>query len=453
LSATAAADAKAAADADANVVKAKARLDKANNDVKVAAAASVLTAGAASPALIAAQTEQVAAVAGMAVATAEAAAAHDKANQSAAAAASEASSHPSQPVHVTPGTATPGGTYVPPPRTTPPPSGTYATGHVLTPGQAQPTDGAAGTSGSAPLPNTSQGGAAGTTASGGPVGDSSGSGAAGAAHGSAAAQPPGPTSPAGHATDPSAELSTAGHGSGSLRDFPTIPNLVRKSFVSTQSETAETLNTDYSSKLGPSEVAAQYETQLTSAGWEEIERSQSGDSASGTLFVRRQWKRQSQNADFRINQSTNGSDFFLSITQSGTGILSSAASELEGTNVDAQASGGSPNDQGERDPANFPRITSSVRKSFQLSGTARTPHEDAVYRARVTLQQAEAFYVNHLLQADWEETQRREVGDAEDYQHSVYLSMKLGGREVTIQLKAIQPKVTEITIQSVGASR
>jgi len=254
-----------------------------------------------------------------------------------------------------------------------------------------------------------------------------------------------------HGSDLAAEQNAAGQGSRALRDFPSIAGLVRKSYDSSQRESSENLNTNYTSKLSPNDVASAYEVQLKNAEWNEIDRSESGDAASSTLFVRRQWKRLSETADIRITQTkTNGSEIYLAIKLSRSGILASSAADLEGISIAVASANGSPNDQGDRDPLNLPRIANSVRKSYTASGSAQSPREEAVYRAKVTLEQAEAFFVNHLSQADWEETARHEIGDAEDASHKVTLFMKLGGRSVTIDLKEIQLRVIEITVRSEG---
>ena len=476
------ADAQAAADADAALAKAKEGDDRATTALEAAAAGTALTGGALTPALAAAQAAKAAADLMLIKARIDAETAHATADKSAAAAAAStpanpASSNQNSGVHYVPPSGTSGTHYVPPPSGTtgsqyipppsgatgahyvppssgasgtqyiPPPSGTSGAHPLPDPGYVTPTNGSTGSGVSHRTPAPSGNQTPNTPNAGdGPGGASTPQpDPAGAADRS---QPPvNPSS--GYAADPGSAEAAAGHGSRAISDFPNLPELARISYQSSLRESAESLSTDYTSKLSPNEVASKFEEQLKNADWTEIDRSESGDAASCTQFVRRQWKRLSETADIRITQTkANGSEIFLAISLSRTGVLAAAAADLESINTDVAPTTGSPNDQGSRDPSNFPRIAGSVRKSFTTSGSATSSHEDAVYRAKVSLQQAEAFYVNHLLQADWEETERRETGDTEDTSHQVTLLMKLGGRSVTIHLKEIQPKLTEITVQS-----
>jgi hypothetical protein len=234
-----------------------------------------------------------------------------------------------------------------------------------------------------------------------------------------------------------------------LSNFPHVDGLVKKSYASSQGESSSDENANYSSTLNSDAVAAKYESMLKDAGWEEISRSESGDASAYTHFVRRQWKKSSQSADIRITQTkTNGSDIYVATKNSRVGILSATANAMKQINPDTAPAAGSPNDQGARDPANFPRIAGSVRRSYAASGSAAAPHEDAAYRAKVPIAQVEAFYVNRLSKSDWEQSERRETDDADGANHQITLIMNLGRTSATIYLKEIQPEITDITIMS-----
>lgn len=129
------------------------------------------------------------------------------------------------------------------------------------------------------------------------------------------------------------------------------------------------------------------------------------------------------------------------------GILTSLAAALKGVATEAAPADGSPNDQGARDPADFPRIARSVRKSYVSSGTVKAPEENVTYRAKASMVQAEAFFVNQLSKNDWEQSVRREKGDPLGGTHEISMNWSLGRRAVRIFLKEIEPGITEINAQ------
>jgi hypothetical protein len=309
----------------------------------------------------------------------------------------------------------------------------------------------------------------GTTAPTSTPNPASGAGASGASH------PPAPTTtaptntgastPANTSSTPApssaaetaaaAADQTAGLGAPELHDFPQIAGVVRKSYSDSQREATEALSTDYTSTLSPEEVMSQLGRGLTDTGWAETSRNDSGDSAAFTQFLGRTWTRLSQTADIRITQTkANGCTVYIALKVDHIGILGATAATLTATDPGIEPAGGSPNDQGDRDPSNLPRIARSLRKSFATSGSASSElHETAVYRVKVGMAQAEGFYVNRLAtQGDWEETERRESGNLDDGSHQIILFMKLGRSTVEIHLDEEVPgAVTTITVISIAA--
>jgi len=191
---------------------------------------------------------------------------------------------------------------------------------------------------------------------------------------------------------------------------------------------------------------------LADSGWTEASRNDSGDAAAFTQFIWRKWTRLSQTADIRITQTkTNGCTIYVALAVDHIGILGAAAAALSGIDPGIASAGGSPNDQGDRDPANLPRIARSLRKSFSYSGASSEFHETAVYRVKVGMAQAEGFYVNLLSQqGDWEITERRETGNLDDGSHQIILFMKLIRSTVEIHLDEEVPgAVTTVTIMSI----
>jgi len=243
---------------------------------------------------------------------------------------------------------------------------------------------------------------------------------------------------------------TAGLGGPELHDFPQIAGVVRKSYSDSQREAAEALNTDYTSRLNPEEVMSQLGRQLTETGWSEASSNDSGNASAFTQFIWRKWTRLSQTADIRITQTkANGCTIYIALAVDHIGILAATVATLTATDPGIEPAGGSPNDQGDRDPSNLPRIAHSLRKSFVTSGSASSElHETAVYRVKVGMAQAEGFYVNRLSQqGDWEITGRSETGNLEDGSHKIILVMKLGRSTVEIHLDEEVPgAVTTVTI-------
>jgi len=292
-------------------------------------------------------------------------------------------------------------------------------------------------------------------------------GAGGAAH------PPAPTTTAPTSTGSSATPSTSavtpptsgieaaaaaadqtsGLGAPELHDFPQVAGVIRKSYNDSQREAAEALSTDYTSSLSPEEVMTQLGRVLTDTGWSETSRNDSGDAAAFTQYIGRTWTRLSQTADIRITQTkANGCTIYVALKVEHIGILGATAATLTAVDPGIESAGGSPNDQGDHDPSNLPRIARSLRKSFASSGSASSElQETAVYRVKVSMTQAEGFYVNRLSQqGDWEITERRETGNLDVGSHQIILFMKLVRSTVEIQLDEEVPgAVTTVTIRSI----
>jgi hypothetical protein len=231
------------------------------------------------------------------------------------------------------------------------------------------------------------------------------------------------------------------------REFLRIEGLVRKSYESGDWESTSEETAGYVSKRPIDEILKSYEEALKKAGWEELRKSDSGSAADLTRYYHLQYAKTVQSADFRLYQNkAGGTDITVQIETKRVGILSSIAKALQGVGAEAVAEG-SPNDQGARDPADFPRIARSVRKSFESSGTAKAPEETVIYRAKATMLQAEGFFVNQLNKSDWEQSVRREKGDPLGGTHEISLNFAKGRRSVRIFLKEIEPAITEIYAQ------
>jgi|GEM_PF-1512207 len=232
------------------------------------------------------------------------------------------------------------------------------------------------------------------------------------------------------------------------RGFLRIEGLVRKTYESGDWESSSEETATYVAKQSIDEVLQKYEEALKKAGWEELRKYESGSAADFSRNYHLQCVKTVVNADLRLSQTkTGGTDITVQIDTKRVGILSSLAAALKGMAAEASAAEGSPNDQGARDPADFPRIARSVRKSYVSSGTAKAPDENAVYRAKATMVQAEAFFVNQLTKDDWEQSVRREKGDPISGTHEISLNWSKGRRAVRIFLKEIEPGITEINAQ------
>ncbi|MEI6105802.1 MAG: hypothetical protein WCR49_02210 [Opitutae bacterium] len=231
------------------------------------------------------------------------------------------------------------------------------------------------------------------------------------------------------------------------RDFLRIEGLVRKSYESGDWESTSEETAGYVSKRPIDEILKSYEEALKKAGWEELRKSDSGNTKDLTRYYHLQYAKTVQSADFRLYQNkSGGTDITVQIETKRVGILSAIAKALQGVGAEAVAES-SPNDQGARDPADFPRIARSVRKSFESSGTAKAPEETVVYRAKATMLQAEGFFVNQLNKSDWEQSVRREKGDPLGGTHEISMNFAKGRRSVRIFLKEIEPGITEINAQ------
>ena len=265
------------------------------------------------------------------------------------------------------------------------------------------------------------------------------------------------TVPTTQSTDP---LASGGSGVGNTsaadpadqgvrdpREFMRIAGLVRRSYYSVDQEATSEESVIYASKLGIDDVVARYEAAMKGAGWEESRKDESGSASDFSHYYHLKWTKTVQEADLRMTQTkAGGTEMTIAIYTRRAGILSGLASAMKGAGGDPAAAEGSPNDQGARDPAEFPRVGRSTRKSYSSYGSAKTPEENAVYRAKLAIASVEAFYVNQLNQADWEQSVRRESGDPLGATHEITLNWAHGKRSVKINLKEIEPAITEITL-------
>lgn len=232
------------------------------------------------------------------------------------------------------------------------------------------------------------------------------------------------------------------------RGFLRIEGLVRKTYESGDWESSSEATATYVAKQSIDEVLKKYEDALKKAGWEELRKYESGSAADFSRNYHLQGVKTVVNADVRLSQTkAGGTDITVQIDTKRVGILSSLADALKGVATEVSTTEGSPNDQGAHDPADFPRIARSVRKSYVSTGNAKAPDENVVYRAKATMVQAEAFFVNQLTKDDWELNVRREKGDPISGTHEISQNWSKGRRAVRIFLKEIEPGITEINAQ------
>ena len=128
------------------------------------------------------------------------------------------------------------------------------------------------------------------------------------------------------------------------------------------------------------------------------------------------------------------------------GVLSGLTAPLKASGVAVAVGTGSPNDQGERDPTDFPRIEQSTRKSSYTSAPGASVEEDAVYRVKFTIESVEAFFVYQLGQGGWEESKRFENGDPISATHQIVLYWSRMNRSAQVTMREVEPTITEISI-------
>lgn len=245
----------------------------------------------------------------------------------------------------------------------------------------------------------------------------------------------------------SASSDPADQGVRDPREFPRVEGVIRRSYDSVDYEASSQETVTYSSKLGVRELAANYEAALNKANWELLRKDETGNAADFTYYFAMKWSTPLQTCDLRFSQTkSGGTSVTIFVDTHRQGILSGLAAALKDAGKVLATKEGSPNDVGARDPADFPRISGSTRKSYSSSGSATAPAEDAVYRAKIAIAGVEGFYVNQLGQADWEESVRREEGDRLGGSHAISMNWSLGKRAVKISLREIEPALTEISV-------
>ncbi len=106
----------------------------------------------------------------------------------------------------------------------------------------------------------------------------------------------------------------------------------------------------------------------------------------------------------------------------------------------------SSDDQGARDPADFPRPAGTVRKSFNASRNKILVSESASYSARIPLAELAAILEKTLKALGWDETGRNESGDVKKGTYSIALIFKLGSRTAQITLTQAKDGTTEYTV-------
>jgi len=255
------------------------------------------------------------------------------------------------------------------------------------------------------------------------------------------------TGTAAAATTPTAGGDPADQGARDPREFPRIEGLVRKSYTSFDREGTSEETVVYTAKAGIDDVLGRYESTMKSAGWEEARKNESGSANDLTHYYHLKWTKTVQEVDLRFTQTkSGGTELIIAVYSNRVGNLSALTAAMKDTATEAVAAEGSPNDMGARDPADFPRIARSTRKSYSASGNATSPDETAVYRAKVAIKSVEAFFVNQLSQSDWEQVDRRESGDPLGGTHDTTLRWTRGKRAVKIYLREIEPAITEITV-------
>ena len=192
-----------------------------------------------------------------------------------------------------------------------------------------------------------------------------------------------------------------------FENFPVFSGATPQSVTSTRTTSTWQERVNYTVAQTPAAAVAAYVPQLTSSGWEETARSQSGAATDQSAQVLVDLQKGPTRAHLVFAPSgAGGTHLALTLT---TLFPGDSAPSLE-TGVTATPPTGaatSPLDRGTQDPADFPRLPGSVRTSSASS--ASSTQVTAYYTAKCFPQQADAFFAQSLAAASWEQTGRDEV--------------------------------------------
>ena len=227
-------------------------------------------------------------------------------------------------------------------------------------------------------------------------------------------------------------------------DFPRVGSLTRKTSISVRQPASSDETATYSSKLSLDELASTYESTLKTAGWEQTMRNESGDPTVASHQYRERWTKALQGVELRLTQAKTGaSEVSVDVTSNRAGSLSTVPA-TKATSPGSAPAGGSASDQGARDPADFPRVAGSVRKSYTAIGSSAAPQEMVSYSAKPAIDQVEAFFLTMLAKDEWTESYRRETGDPAAGSHQITMNWSKGRRTAAIVLTEGASGLTQI---------
>lgn len=99
----------------------------------------------------------------------------------------------------------------------------------------------------------------------------------------------------------------------------------------------------------------------------------------------------------------------------------------------AESPNGNPNDEGWRDPAEFPRLSDLVRLSFQSRADRNSTGEDATYSAKEDVARLHGRLMEATKRAGWETTSQKESGDKKNGRY-VNLTFTKGKTQAQVQI-------------------
>jgi hypothetical protein len=106
----------------------------------------------------------------------------------------------------------------------------------------------------------------------------------------------------------------------------------------------------------------------------------------------------------------------------------------------------SANDQGGRDPKDFPRLEGTVRKTYSSIQQKTSLQETVIYTSPEPLDGLEQSYTKSLVAAGWELGTRLENNDAVGRMHQIILNWKNGLRTAAVTLTEVKAGGSEITV-------
>jgi hypothetical protein len=113
-------------------------------------------------------------------------------------------------------------------------------------------------------------------------------------------EPAAPAAPAPEAAAPKPEGATEDQGARDPAGFPRYPGSVRRSFTASRDRLGSNESAVYVAKSSPAEVNTFFTTKLKELGWEETQRSETGDPLKLTYAMDVRWKKDKQSSRFTL---------------------------------------------------------------------------------------------------------------------------------------------------------